>query len=72
MPVPVRRAILKASFEALRPGGRFVQFTYGPTVPVPPSVLAELGLHARSAGFVVRNVPPARIWVFERVADRPA
>ena len=70
MPAHVQEAILGAAFRVLSPGGRVIQFTYGPSVPVRQSVLTKLGLVARSAGRVWRNVPPARIWVFERQEER--
>ena len=70
MPAPVQEAILAAAFRVLLPGGRVIQFTYGPSIPVRQSVPARLGLVARPAGRVWKNVPPARIWVFERQEDR--
>jgi len=66
MPAMVQQAILAAAFAALGPDGKFIQFTYGPSVPVRPGVLGRLGLIARSVGRVWRNVPPARVWLFER------
>ena len=68
-PSELQRAILQASFKMLAPGGRFIQFTYGPASPVKPSLLASLTLSARRLGhWVWLNVPPARIWCFERTA----
>ncbi len=58
--------ILQAAFECLRPGGVFVQFTYGPLSPVPEQILSGLGISARRGTFVLRNVPPATVWVFTR------
>lgn len=58
--------ILQSAFECLRPGGVFVQFTYGPLSPVPEQVLTGLGMTARRGTFVLRNVPPATVWVFSR------
>lgn len=58
--------ILENAFACLRPDGRFIQFTYGPTSPVMESVLADMGLSMRRGEFVLRNVPPATVWVYQR------
>ena len=58
--------ILRAAFACLRPDGRFIQFTYGPVSPVSDSVLDALGLRMRRGEFVLRNVPPATVYVYER------
>lgn len=58
--------ILERAFACLRPDGRFIQFTYGPMSPVPESVLEPLGLSMRRGEFVLRNVPPATVWVYQR------
>jgi phosphatidylethanolamine/phosphatidyl-N-methylethanolamine N-methyltransferase len=60
-------AIVSAAFDCLRPDGRFIQFTYGPTCPVPREVLRSLGLRSRRAGIALWNVPPATVYVFERL-----
>ena len=58
--------ILESAFACLRPDGRFIQFTYGPMSPVMESVLTSIGLSMRRGEFVVRNVPPATVWVYQR------
>lgn len=58
--------ILRGAFECLRPDGRFIQFTYGPMSPISDSVLEPLGLNMRRGEFVLRNVPPATVWVYQR------
>jgi len=58
--------ILRAAFECMRPDGVFVQFTYGPLSPVGDELRAELGLVARHGALVLRNVPPATVWVYRR------
>ena len=66
MPLDTQRAILSEAFACLRPGGRFIQFTYGPQAPVDDEVARSLGLNARRGDFILRNMPPATVYVYER------
>ena len=66
MPPPLQREILDAAFGCLRPGGVLVQFTYGPAAPVADAVAGELGLRVRRGDFVLRNMPPATVYVYAR------
>lgn len=66
MPRGTQRDVLAAAFACLRPGGRFIQFTYGPAPPVAEDVAEELGLQVRRGSFVLRNVPPATVYVYTR------
>lgn len=66
----LQRQILAPAFEALAPDGRFIQFTYGPTNPVKTTVMRQMGLHARRAGFTLRNLPPASVYVLTRAVSR--
>ena len=66
MPPPLQRDILEAAFECLRPGGVLVQFTYGPAAPVADVVAREMGLTVRRGDFVLRNMPPATVYVYAR------
>ena len=68
MPKPLQREIIGEAFACLRPGGRFVQFTYGPASPVAREVLDELQLVGRRTSFTWWNVPPATVYVYERQA----
>lgn len=70
MPRPLQQSILEAAFGVLRPEGRFIQFTYGPTSPVAKEVLADLGLSVRRAGVTWRNMPPATVYVYTRSRSR--
>lgn len=65
-----QQGILQAAFSALRPGGRFIQFTYGPANPVTRDVLDALELSARRASFTWWNVPPATVYVYQRRVSR--
>jgi len=58
--------LLAAAFAVLRPGGRFVQFTYAPRCPVPRELREELGLEARRVSWSLRNLPPAFVYVLRR------
>jgi len=66
MPIETQCAILGAAFACLRPGGRFIQFTYGPQPPVADEVMASLDLVVHRGDFVLRNMPPATVYVYER------
>ena len=66
MPQPVRQAIVAAAFAVLAPGGRMVQFTYGPKPPVDAATLASLGLSVFRGPKVWLNLPPARVYHFFR------
>lgn len=62
----LRCGILRAAFAAMHEGGRFVQFTYGPSSPVRRNERNALGLSVRRAGFAPRNLPPATVYVYQR------
>lgn len=64
MPKAVIKDILTASFAALRPGGRFIQFTYGPTPPIPEDIRMRFGLDCERGPKVWGNLPPARVYTF--------
>lgn len=70
MPPSVQRRIVGAAFELMGDGGRFVQFTYGPASPLRPHLLADMGLTARRCGHVLLNIPPARVWCYEKAGAR--
>lgn len=55
-------AILGGAFGALREGGAFYQFTYGPCCPIPRRYLDRLGLKATCVGRVYLNIPPAAVY----------
>ena len=68
MPKSLQHDIMAAAFGCLRPGGRFVQFTYGPKVPIAREVVQALALDVRKGGMAWRNLPPATVYVFTRKA----
>lgn len=63
----LRTDILRAAFAALSDEGRFIQFTYGPASPVRRRERETLGLRVRRAGSALRNLPPAAVYVYQRL-----
>lgn len=67
-PVHERAALVQALLKLVPPGAPFVQYSYGMKPPLPRSAELKVSLAAK----VWRNLPPARIWVFQmRGADAP-
>jgi phosphatidylethanolamine/phosphatidyl-N-methylethanolamine N-methyltransferase len=64
MPAPVVEAIARAIVSVLPAGGRLVQFTYGPTSPLPPPLVQSLHLEASRGRRIWSNLPPAVVWRF--------
>ena len=52
-----------------RPGGCMLQYSYSPIAPIPAK---KLGVDARLVKFVLRNLPPATVWRYRRLAASPA
>jgi len=71
MPRALQQDIVAAAFDCLKPDGCFIQFTYGPRSPLRPEVLEALGLHAVRGETVLRNVPPATVFVYSRSRSKP-
>lgn len=55
-----RRSLIASALERMPPGRPFVQFSYGLTAPVPD----DYEISVEMAGFVLANLPPARVWVY--------
>jgi len=66
LPTGIVSGIVGSAFEALTRGGALVQFTYGPTPPIPRAVRERLQLDATPSRRIWRNVPPAVVWTFKR------
>jgi phosphatidylethanolamine/phosphatidyl-N-methylethanolamine N-methyltransferase len=63
-----RVSLVRELLRLLPPGAPFVQYSYGVKPPLPRSPEVRITLAAK----VWRNVPPARIWVFQAAgADAP-
>ena len=59
-----RLQLLADAFALLRPGGSFVQFTYGIASPMPRRAGRGPNFHAEVSQPVWLNLPPARVWVY--------
>ena len=66
----LQQQILESAFSMLRPGGRFIQFTYGPVCPVAKDVQQALKLRNRRGGFAVWNMPPATVFVLTQARSK--
>ncbi len=64
-PPAVRSALVKDAFTLVVPGAPFIQFTYSVISPVPRK---GSGLRAYVSDWVLRNIPPARVWVYRQPA----
>ncbi|MEM7724210.1 MAG: methyltransferase domain-containing protein [Pseudomonadota bacterium] len=64
MPTSLQRAILAGFAKKTRPGGHYVQFTYGPKPPVTKIVRDELNLTWTRSRKIWWNMPPARVYRF--------
>ena len=63
MPFDFHKAITDQSFKALKGQGHMLQYSYSPLSPLPAK---KLGLEAKLAHFVLRNVPPAFVWKYTK------
>lgn len=62
-PEPIRLKLLNEALALMKPGAPFVQFTYSVTSPVP---IKGAGLTVTPSERIWRNIPPARVWVYQR------
>jgi len=68
IPAEVQFQILSGAFAILRPGGTFIQFTYGWQASVAREVREALGLRWTVSPWIWANVPPARVYRFRKAA----
>lgn len=64
-PKSKRQALLDEALDLLVPGRPFVQFSYGIAAPITPS---SRDIRVIRTPWVLRNVPPARVWIYRREA----
>jgi phosphatidylethanolamine/phosphatidyl-N-methylethanolamine N-methyltransferase len=71
LPEDVRRSVISGIFPLLSEGSPLIQFTYAPgRPPIPRSALPEPeGWKVAPIRRILRNVPPATIWSYERKQD---
>ena len=70
LPAEVVNGIVHGVFASLPAGAPLIQFTYGPSPPVPKALRERLGLQGVGGKRIWRNVPPAVVWIFTRPAGR--
>jgi len=64
-PVEARIRFVNSVLERLPPGRPLVQFTYGPLSPVPTR---KGDYSVEHFDFIMRNLPPAQLWIYRRGA----
>ena len=64
-PMALRVALVEDLLDRVPPGRPVVQFSYGPKSPVSAR---GGGFEVVHHDFVMRNVPPARLWIYRRNA----
>ncbi|MCG6858989.1 MAG: methyltransferase domain-containing protein [Salaquimonas sp.] len=62
-PKPARLKLIVDALALCEPGAPFAQLCYGPRAPVPAG---QGGLIVESSDWVVKNVPPARVFVYRK------
>lgn len=62
-PPAMRSALAQDAFSLLQEGAPLIQFTYSVISPVPRK---GSGLKAFASDWVLRNIPPARVWVYRK------
>lgn len=64
-PQEYRVKLLEDLLDRLNPGRPVVQFSYGPRSPIPPNFSTYT---VEPLDWMMRNVPPARLWVYRRMS----
>jgi len=62
-PKPVRIKLILDALALCEPGAPLIQFSYGPRVPAP---VGKSGLTVESSRWLLKNVPPARVFVYRK------
>ncbi len=62
-PMHMRVRLLESLLDRLPPGRPVVQFSYGPVSPI---CAQPDRYHIQHFDFVMRNIPPAQIWLYRR------
>lgn len=64
-PIAQRIALVRDLLNRIPPGRPIVQLSYGPLSPVPPDWATYT---VEPLDWIFRNLPPARLWVYRRIA----
>jgi len=62
-PHAARTKLVEGALARLALGAPLIQFSYGLQAPVKPPA----GYNVRRVAFILRNVPPARVWVYRKI-----
>jgi phosphatidylethanolamine/phosphatidyl-N-methylethanolamine N-methyltransferase len=65
-PMDQRLDLLEIAQELMHPGAPFIQFTYAVVPPIPAR---SQSYSARASNRIWRNLPPARVWVYNKVMN---
>ncbi|MGB8818584.1 MAG: methyltransferase domain-containing protein [Rhizobiaceae bacterium] len=64
-PAHMRSHLINDTLARLAPGRPLIQFSYGPAAPVPAMPGHFTVAHH---DFILRNIPPARVWIYTATA----
>lgn len=64
-PPTKRQRMVEACFDLMHPGAPFIQFSYALVSPVPKKIR---GMNVHISDWILKNVPPARVWTYRRPA----
>jgi phosphatidylethanolamine/phosphatidyl-N-methylethanolamine N-methyltransferase len=64
-PMDQRLELLETAHGLMHPDAPFIQFTYAVVPPIPAR---SHGYRTRASNRIWRNLPPARVWVYNKVA----
>ncbi|MCO6176798.1 MULTISPECIES: phospholipid N-methyltransferase PmtA [Ciceribacter] len=62
-PMQDRIRLLESLLDRLPPGRPVVQISYGPVSPI---IAKPHSYHIQHFDFIVRNIPPAQLWIYRR------
>jgi len=63
-PMDQRLELLETAYGMMHPDAPFIQFTYAVVPPIPAR---SQGYRTRASNRIWRNLPPARVWVYNKV-----
>jgi phosphatidylethanolamine/phosphatidyl-N-methylethanolamine N-methyltransferase len=66
IPDPICREIVSQAFSVMEADGLYLQYTYGPTSPLPRRLWGALGVAGRRVSWVPMNLPPASVWRYRK------